>query len=916
MQSKASAIATIDALAGSATKLNIFNFASNAPATGQSNSSQFDLSTDDGVTAAKAFVTAMGRPVGIANEGGTNWEQGLSQVTASSVKFDAVYFVTDGEPTTNEARTDGDASSPDYGYRPHNADIYDAIVAANELKAKGTRVEVLAVGISDKRVFPIKDTVRRAHKADNYSSTHQGGSKWINTYLPIQDNYIVEVRAKYISSGTVKDVSDSNYTWDGRSFYEKVQDGTYIELDRSPDTDGAGDFVRYIKAADLADPTPNRVNGVTGIELSESISSPDAVTAVSNYSSLAQELKRKAAGWCQSALIIEKQVVDSDGNVIAGESTEGWTFNASNVEKDDPYSGLTLLDGAGQPTSSHSGTTSNSGAVGFHFDADVPDSSGSVKLTETQKEGYEFKGAVCTVANDPDVDLALEDVTDNSFRVPISTAYPTVQCIVQNEKLVPENFSIEKSAQADQNPDLAGDQAETTIAFDGTFTAKYNVTVTNNVDQKRTLSNPVVDKVTFPAGFSVVDAKFYLDGTEISGVTLDNGSYTIPAAAFGEFAANEAKTVSVVVSGQADNAGQESIVDGSYEKCEPSISSPSNPRGLFNAVSLEGDSDGDSNNFACIDPVVPGIEVTKDIDSATIGDDGVDGARTVTYTVTVDNSAEGSVDRDYSLIDTPGFSYSVENKRAEISSTATQNSTATFNGAGPYDITDVLNGGNVAIDAGDTHEYTVVVHFTGPELGSSDATWECTVAGAGHGLFNKVNLESGVIKDEDDACGTVPEPPLPPTADLSLIKVGVDDESLPLTGAEFAVYEVAADGSIGNHVADLTEDSDFYTANLEVGSEYYIVETKSPENYQLLPSAVKIQITMNGSTPQLNILNAVDAPAASVKPNSSTGAVVLQVVDMRIGELPLTGGSGVGLVALLGMAILGLGLIVGRRAKA
>lgn len=90
--------------------------------------------------------------------------------------------------------------------------------------------------------------------------------------------------------------------------------------------------------------------------------------------------------------------------------------------------------------------------------------------------------------------------------------------------------------------------------------------------------------------------------------------------------------------------------------------------------------------------------------------------------------------------------------------------------------------------------------------------------------------------DNNDAC----IPLLPPDmASLTINKVGIDDRTTPLPGAQFALYPAAADGTFDPNatpVAGPVGDAPRWE-NLAPG-KYYLVEAKAPDEYQLLPQPV------------------------------------------------------------------------------
>lgn len=112
----------------------------------------------------------------------------------------------------------------------------------------------------------------------------------------------------------------------------------------------------------------------------------------------------------------------------------------------------------------------------------------------------------------------------------------------------------------------------------------------------------------------------------------------------------------------------------------------------------------------------------------------------------------------------------------------------------------------------------------------------------------------------------------------------------------------------------------YLTADLELepGIPYQLVETEAPEGYELLPTPVtftiarqtdgsyKLQIQDSGA-----VSNVVAVDAAG-----DSNLRLLKVTDVRRGELPHTGGSGVHLPILFGGALIAAGAPMSRRKAA
>ncbi|MGO2748050.1 vWA domain-containing protein, partial [Microbacterium sp.] len=132
----------VTALEGYPVKFAVHTFASNAPATSASANAPLPLTSvadAAGVSTVSDYVNGVQRPAN--QQGGTNWDRALAAVTASDEEYDALLFLTDGNPTQYASPAKGPGNATD---KP----VIDAAVrSANALKAEQTRV--LPIGVSD-----------------------------------------------------------------------------------------------------------------------------------------------------------------------------------------------------------------------------------------------------------------------------------------------------------------------------------------------------------------------------------------------------------------------------------------------------------------------------------------------------------------------------------------------------------------------------------------------------------------------------------------------------------------------------------------------------------------------------------------------------------------------------------------------
>ncbi len=123
-------------LVGTPSRMALFSFASDSPASGAGRNfpELTSVSTQEQADAFKA------RYAGWDSDGATNWDQGLAAPGAAADIYDVVVFMTDGNPTVY--------GNPRVGSRGFGSIIEaeTGIFSANRLKAQGSRVIAFGVG--------------------------------------------------------------------------------------------------------------------------------------------------------------------------------------------------------------------------------------------------------------------------------------------------------------------------------------------------------------------------------------------------------------------------------------------------------------------------------------------------------------------------------------------------------------------------------------------------------------------------------------------------------------------------------------------------------------------------------------------------------------------------------------------------
>ena len=131
-----------NALEGYPVRFAVSNFASAAPATSGGANAPLPLTSvadAAGVDTIVSYVNGLQRPV--SAQGGTNWDRGLAAIAGSPETYDALFFLTDGNPTQYANPVQGPGNST------NQATIDAAVRSANLVKGEGTRI--VPIGVND-----------------------------------------------------------------------------------------------------------------------------------------------------------------------------------------------------------------------------------------------------------------------------------------------------------------------------------------------------------------------------------------------------------------------------------------------------------------------------------------------------------------------------------------------------------------------------------------------------------------------------------------------------------------------------------------------------------------------------------------------------------------------------------------------
>ncbi|WP_232250827.1 SpaA isopeptide-forming pilin-related protein [Corynebacterium amycolatum] len=452
--SKKAANAFIDSLQGTPAELGIYNFASGGPAnqagtTHGQNPPYISMLSEQGVQRAKDVVKNWSYN---ANNSATNWEAGLKQVKDND--YDVVYFITDGMPTTSSTIK----SKGIGGEFVQASALNDAIKAANELKAAGTRVVPIMVdltlgGNTGKDWVVEQDYVLKDIKR-----------------IGLQDEVPQQPGVYYKINSGIPQAREANYNDKERKGTNNSGELIMANLERAAK-------LAPNRALQVFERMPNgRPNTVTsdmsrwtygarGVKtMGEDISGTGDTVRVSNYSNLAEQMKTIAQDVttrCNGVVKVKKRIVDENGKVLE-DGAPGWEFTLSANNNVIGSGNGPLVHQSMKVTS---GSESDKGTASWNIESEREQ---SLVLTETQKQGFTLfrRGdtldstgdfnAVCTQTRDGKTSpLKVENVGEFGFRVKMSESnkvLSSVSCVVDNYEAPdtkPGKLTLEKAEYVD-----------------------------------------------------------------------------------------------------------------------------------------------------------------------------------------------------------------------------------------------------------------------------------------------------------------------------------------------------------------------------------------------------------------------------------------------------------------------------------
>lgn len=419
-ESKKATNAFIDALAGTPAELGIYNFASTAPAdnagtTAGNNPPYISMQTTAGVNQAKSVVENWAYK---ATNSATNWQAGLQQVKAGN--YDVVYFITDGMPTTSSTIK----SKGIGGEFVQASALNDAIDAANELKASGTRVVPLMVdltlgGRSNQRPVVTNDLVLKDAKRIAWTAD-PGQAPGL--YYKIRSDHPKATHANYIDTDTLVNL---------KMAYDAAGSQTlqvFERLDNGRQETVTSNMSRW-------------TYGTRDVKtMGEDISGTGDTVRISSYSGLAAQMKsiaQELTEKCNGEVIVKKRIVDENGKVLS-DGEPGWEFtlSANGQKVIDPGNG-SLVTQWRKVTSSRD---EDRGTARWGIQSEEEQ---KLTLVESQQPGYSLykrdnANAVCHETREGNtVQIPVQNVGEFGFTVNMSEndkKLSRVSCVVDNYK--------------------------------------------------------------------------------------------------------------------------------------------------------------------------------------------------------------------------------------------------------------------------------------------------------------------------------------------------------------------------------------------------------------------------------------------------------------------------------------------------
>lgn len=440
--SRAAGLSIINALEGTGSHMAIYNFASPARRVDNIHADKQSLNDENGVRKLRAALNGFTATYQRSEHGGTNYQAGLQQVPHG--EFEVVYFITDGLPTTNNDDYPGEGF--DNGNHINKSDLSLAVDAANALKAQGTRIETVMVGVPsmtehilNDKFFNLTHAARKSEKWEKYKD--YGYPSYVDPQK--------KVNGLEIPSDSVREMIELG----GQIMMaDKPEfDRRHFEITNQPEIWRAG--IRNTKS------------------IAADISSPDAVTLVDKFSKLEDSLRELVLKNCFGSINVTKLIRGENKQVSPGQD---WMFETSTVDgKNRIVNGVDGKTLANQVTD----TTNDQGNFGRKLNQknQTAPTAQRVKVVEQQQPGFvlqpydENKNATCTATvfdgknnkwKTQSVEIEnVDDAAKPGFTVAVP-ASAIVNCSVVNARVSKLSLTVKKVSFGDAPKPLDGSKFE------------------------------------------------------------------------------------------------------------------------------------------------------------------------------------------------------------------------------------------------------------------------------------------------------------------------------------------------------------------------------------------------------------------------------------------------------------------------
>ena len=371
---------------------------------------------------------------------------------------------------------------------------------------------------------------------------------------------------------------------------------------------------------------------------------------------------------------------------------------------------------------------------------------------------------------------------------------------------------------------------------------------------------------------------------------------------------------------------------------------PGTPGGVLNEVIMANDEDGPGNNTACVplERERPNqISVQKfprpDRDPAPAVKVGSDGKATLTYTVEANNASTQQL-TSAAITDKLRLPEGVTpSGEATITSEIVDDGPGTIDTAAQRWTLEQMTAGeplplaeSVTLNPGQSVRFTIAIPIqvqVNPAL--SDEQWNelgtCEWTTGEKPTYTNGGVPNDVVMENDQdgpenntACITLVREDEPPVG-LQLYKLGLNDAGryTQLADSAFQVFTAGAQaGELGPVVGDVVvnPEGEASISNLALGSNYYLVETKAPVGYELLPQPVCFTLKREGAQAVAAACDGTE-PDPSITFNNPAAdgqyldedTAVISVGDVRSGMLPASGRPDLFYRFVLGMLLVAAG---------